>query len=120
MQNIQVIVKSAQQRSYKKGELLSEAGDRDNYVYFIMKGLIRIFLKKEKGDEITFGLFQEFSVYTNFDILLFGQSSRYHVQALEKTVVFRIEYDVLMRLLQENPKLARYRENIFQTILKLL
>ncbi len=118
LNDIRTILQETEQHSYRKGELLSEAGNTEKYIYFIRIGLIRIYLRKETGAEITFGLLSEFSVYTNFDVLLFGQASRYHVQALEETAVSRIQYDVLMKRIKENPKLGHYRENIFQAILR--
>ena len=118
LSDISSIIQGAQKKSFRKGELLIRTGDTQKQVYFIKKGLLRIFLEKENGDDITFGLFPEFNVYINFDVLLFGQPSRYHVQAMEETIVYCMEYDLLMDLLNGQPKLQHYRQKIFQSALR--
>ena len=120
LKEIQYFFQNAQKKTYPKGSTLVQIDDTQKVVYFIIKGLIRVFTLKENGDDVTFGLLSEYSIYTNVDIVIFNQPSRYSVQAVEHTEVFCIEYDALMELLDNHPKLQRHRERIFQATLRRL
>lgn len=100
------------------GEYILEAGSLTRNVFAIQKGLVRSFLLKENGDEITFTLFAEHQFFANWDHLFFDRPSRYYFQTLEPTIFYHLDYDRLQEILSRNPNLEQHRKFILQHILK--
>ncbi|MEM7373745.1 MAG: Crp/Fnr family transcriptional regulator [Bacteroidota bacterium] len=118
LKDIQVLIQSAKSQRFEAGAFLMQEGSQNHTVYFIRKGLIRTFIVNEKGDEITTSLRWENQMYANSDVILFGQASRYDVQALEATDTLSLDYDTLQSIVERHPKLEKNRKFILQDILK--
>lgn len=86
-----------QQFSYEvlpKKELLLEAGQSSDTVYFICKGLVRIYYVKEEK-EITNWFIQENMMFAATYSILTGQPNYSCYETLEETHVLKIKYAVL-------------------------
>lgn len=86
-----------QQFSYEvlpKKELLLEAGQSSDTVYFICKGLVRIYYVKEEK-EITNWFIQENMMFAATYSILTGQPNYSSYETLEETHVLKIKYAVL-------------------------
>ena len=70
-------------KSFKKGELLLNAGDVCRNVFFINKGLCRTFFLNCKGEESTFHFTLENEFVTDYDSFLAVQPAYFSIQALE-------------------------------------
>ncbi len=118
IEDIQPLFQVMKQRTFEANDYLSKEGFSKREVFFIQKGLIRAFIVNDKGDEITTQLRWEKQIFSNIDTILFNQPSRFYCQALEKTSIFSIDYDVLESIIAKNHKLSNNRKFIFQYILK--
>ncbi len=112
------LISAAQSNSFTKKEIIIEEGSKMNTVYFVRSGMIRKYFINEKGEEITFALIPENNIVANVDVILFGQASRFHYEAIEKTKAFSIDYDLIQKIFESNPKLEANRKKFFQRIVR--
>ncbi|GAB2695328.1 Crp/Fnr family transcriptional regulator [Mucilaginibacter koreensis] len=84
---------------------------------FIKKGLIRAYLLKENGEEITVLLRWENQFIASHDNIILQQPSRFIYEAMEDTVILEIDYDKAQELLDRNPKLAAQRNSFILNML---
>lgn len=102
-------------KTFDKGELLTRAGDVENYMYFLLEGVTRIFQMKN-------GI--EYTLRFNFPICAFNSYSSYitqlpsliNVEAISKVKVFRMSYKGIQSLYDE----AKMADRIGRRILELL
>lgn len=81
--------------SYKKGDILLEKGQIEEYLYFIESGIIRCFIAKEKKDdvkEITFSLVFSGWFFSAYDSFITQNPVRYTVECLSDVEIYRISY----------------------------
>lgn len=97
----------------KKANLLME-GQVCRSNYFVLKGCLRKFFINEKGTEQT----TDFAIESWWmtDNLAYERQtiSNFHIQAVENTVVLKIDYPAQERLLERHPSLERYFRFIYQ------
>jgi CRP-like cAMP-binding protein len=75
---------------YKRNEYLSTEGSIENYLYLIVSGAVRaIYASKEEEFTIRFGY--KGSVISSLDSFITGKPSQFYLQAIRKTVVYRLE-----------------------------
>ncbi|MCR9174151.1 MAG: Crp/Fnr family transcriptional regulator [bacterium] len=101
------LIKAAKTKTYQKKELIMSEGSLSNNVVFVREGLIRQYLLDKNGEERTFRLIPENYLMANVDLVLFEQPSRFYFEAYEKTKVFMVDYNVVMNIVQNNPKLQK-------------
>ena len=80
---------------------LTNAGEIENYVYFIDKGIVRFFINKtvkSEVKEITFSFTSENSFTSAYDSFITRKPSVYSIQTLKKATVYRIHYDDVQEL----------------------
>ncbi len=118
LSDVKKLITFAQKKSFKLGEQLIKANTSQNNVYFIYKGLVRIYAVNERGNEITTELRCENELVASYDVIFFNQPSRFYVEAMEKTDTFYIPYDKLQKVLNNNPQLDKNRKFILQNLLK--
>ena len=90
----------------------------DEHCLFVRSGMIRKYFINEKGEEVTFALIPENNIVANVDVILFDQASRFHYEAIEKTKTFSIDYDLIQKIFENNPKLEANRKKFFQRIVR--
>ncbi|HEX4876196.1 MAG TPA: Crp/Fnr family transcriptional regulator [Chitinophagaceae bacterium] len=81
-------------RKFEKRELLTRAGEVENYFNFILKGLIRKYYKKGK-DEINTQISLEGHIIHCQESFHSRKPSEYFVEAIEPSVVASVTYDDL-------------------------
>ena len=81
-------------RHFNKKELLSKPGEIDNYLNFIVKGLVRKYYKKGK-EEIHTQISYEGHVMLSEESFYSRQPSEYYIEAIEPTTVVSISFDDL-------------------------
>lgn len=113
-----ILFKSAKSLSFKKGDNLINEGDLKKNVFYIRKGLVRAYVVNDKGDEITTMIRSENQVMSSVEIILFNKPSPFYCEALEPTEVYHMDYDVIEKLIFENPRLERNRKFFHQNIIK--
>lgn len=118
LSDVQSLLQAAEKRSFAPGDYLIKAGEQKRQVFFIRKGLIRSFHITEKGEEITTTLRWENQVVASPAIILFQEPARNYYEALERSDVFVMDYDLLQVIISQNPTLETNRKFVLQNILK--
>lgn len=102
-EELSLLMNKLEHLSFRKRELLTNIGETENYLYFIEKGLVkRCFLKGE--EVIVSHIVKEGGVIGSTASFFSRQPSRYMVEALEPTSVYRISYENLQDLYNQNKK----------------
>lgn len=93
-------------KQFEKGDMIVKATDSGKNMYFINKGLIRVYHEVE-NKETTMDILCEGEWYS--DLLAFnsGAPTTYNVVALESTEMFYISNEPAYTLLDDNPKFIR-------------
>ncbi len=111
------IFKLVKIRKLKPNEFLINVGDNYNKIAYIKKGLLRAYIIKENGDEVTTLIRWEDQFISSHDYVLHHQPSRFYYQALEHTILLEIDYDMAQTFMSKNPKLEEGRRHF---LLKML
>ena len=88
---------------YKKKSFLLEEGQVSSRVYFIEKGLVRVYYLKD-GVEICSGLLCEGGVVISVESFFCRNRSKEYIQALEDLCVYYITFEELEALYRELPE----------------
>lgn len=99
--------------SVKKGRDLQSTGHTCRTIYFICKGVARIYYYKD-GIDITENFFFENSIIARVESLLTGKPSRKAIQILEDAEIISINAPALFRLYDEYPSIERLFRKIFE------
>ncbi len=82
-------------------------------VFFIKKGIVRLFKINDKGDEITIDIRWENQFIASRDALLFNKSAQFFCKTLEPTEVLHIDYEALI---SRDPQLEALVKFIYQIL----
>src|SRR5437016_1801313 len=93
-------------RNFDKRELLIEAGEVENYLNFVVKGLVRKYFYKGRTEIIT-QIAREGDVVNSSASFLSGSPSSYLVQTLEPSTFLSITRDQLEELYEVSPRIER-------------
>jgi len=83
----------------KKAKLL-KTGETENYLSFVEKGSIRLYIEKEEND-LTFGFAFPNGFVSAYDSFLTQSPAAYTVEILTETVLWRLTYDDLQVIYKE-------------------
>ena len=117
LSDAQEILKSAKSESIKKKTTLFEQGSKDTKIYYVRKGLVRMYHIKDNGEEITFNLIPEHHVIANFDFVGTEQPSKFYYETLENSSFFCIDFQILDNIVSKNPKLESNRKFFLRKII---
>lgn len=87
----------------KKGDHFVRAGRTSRSIAFVKKGLFRYFYTTEDGVELTKGFFDDNSVLSAYDAILENSPAHYTIEALEDSIIERVDYDKFHQLFSEAP-----------------
>lgn len=93
-------------RSFDKKELLIKAGEVENYLNFLVKGLVRKYFYKGRTEIIT-QIAKEGEFVNSSASFLSGSPSPYLVETLEPSTFLSITRDQLEKLYEKNPRIER-------------
>ncbi|MFH7018827.1 Crp/Fnr family transcriptional regulator [Flavobacterium sp. FlaQc-47] len=94
----------------KKKEIIVSKGEVCRGIYFVVKGLLRIYFIDHNDDEKTFHFSLENTFATDYQSFLKAIPADFYIQALENTTVVQITYETLQLLycnLRQGEKLGR-------------
>lgn len=117
MKDLSAIFNLVKIKKLKAGEILLQQGDHYKKISYIKKGLIRAYLIKSNGDEITTLIRWEDQFITSHDSILFDEPSRFMYQAIENTTLLEVDYDIAQNFLAKNPKLELGRVHFLRKML---
>lgn len=88
-----------EQKEISKGDHLFKEGELCRYLFYIKKGLVRIYYYSDKGKEITLWFSSEDTLVTAIDSFYLHKPTRDYCIALEDLVVYTITQSQLETLL---------------------
>ena len=118
IRDAQELLKSAKSESIRKKTTLFEQGSKDTKLYYLRKGLVRMYHVKDNGEEITFNLFPEHSLIANFEFIGMETASKFYYETIEDCSFFSLDYHVLENIVSKNPKLEANRKFFLRKVLK--
>lgn len=88
--------------TYKKSEIILRPGEEPTSVYFLQKGLVRLYLITEAGQEITFNIYKP---GTFFPMIwaLGDQPNFYFFEALTDVAIFKAPRQEVLDFIKNNP-----------------
>lgn len=92
---------SFQQKQYDKGEHLFRQGDICRHLFYIEKGLVRVYYYTQSGKEITAWFSAENTLVTAIDSFYYSKPTHDYCEALEDTVVYALKYEDFESILQD-------------------
>jgi CRP-like cAMP-binding protein len=111
------IQKKFEKRNCVKGTCLHEAGKVARELYFIEKGLVRMFYHNDAGKDITYGYYTEGDFITVPESFYTQSPSKYHMEVLEDGIIYAITYDDLNQMLNDFPIMQRLENKTLQGFL---
>ena len=102
---------------YKKGEMLIRTGDDIHYIYVVIEGVVRGFLIKPNGQEMTDSLLYQkgFPVIPSSDMTM---PSPMNYSVLTDSRIMRIPIDNVRNIVRDNNILLRYVIYLFSQHLR--
>ncbi|WP_332914557.1 Crp/Fnr family transcriptional regulator [Algoriphagus boritolerans] len=85
---------------YLKNHNLLKAGQIENYLSFVEKGIIRLFIPKEEND-ITFDFAFENDFVSGYSSFLTQTPSIYEMETLTDTIIWRLKFEDLQTIYKE-------------------
>ncbi|MGB5818810.1 MAG: Crp/Fnr family transcriptional regulator [Saonia sp.] len=86
-----------QSRSYPKKTVILKKGETENYLSFIDKGIVRLYIPKVEND-LTFGFVFSNQFVSAYDSFLTRTPCVYQVEAITKTTLLQISYRDLQEI----------------------
>lgn len=111
-------VSESSRQIFQPSEFLVREGDRRPVLFFILKGLVRVYYLRNDGKEITHTIRWESQFVGSNDILFHQQPSRFYIQALESTEVLMSDYSNVLKTVEQNTNLLSIRNAILENMLK--
>jgi CRP/FNR family transcriptional regulator, anaerobic regulatory protein len=105
-----------QRDDYPKGHFLYRQGEICQHIYYIEKGLARVYYFTESGKEITQWFFAENNFLTAVDSFYHHKPTSVYCELLEDSVIYSIKYSEMEAMLDENHEMARFA---FHTVYEL-
>lgn len=102
-EEMQMLQKVTEKRSYKKGEIIFEEGNISEDIYFVTKGCVRLFYNVDGTDKTAF-------FYTEGQFICAGESYTFNIpaienyQAIEESEVYIFSKSTNDKLLEITPK----------------
>lgn len=106
-EDLQELKAILQIKHYKKKALLTKTGEVENNLYFLTKGVVRIFFLKGKRD-ITFDLAKEGTITSSTNSFFTGKPSQYTLEALEPVTALVLSKEKLEELYTRNKKWQKF------------
>lgn len=97
---------------YEKGCVLQMAGRTAQYLYFIERGLARMYYHNEAGKDFTYGFYEEADFLTVPDSFFNRAPSLYAIELLEDATLRRIGYGAMEEALVKMPGLEKVKSMV--------
>lgn len=101
-----VIVPLIEQRTFKKKTIITPAGEVEDYMNFVGKGLVRKFFRKEESEIIT-QISREGQIIHSQESFYTRTPSDYMVEAIEPTTMLSISAKNLEAIFQSSAEMER-------------
>ena len=100
LEELVFIQSKLQKVEFKKGDVILKINEKEEYLSFLQKGVVRYFIPKEEKN-ITVKIIFENDFVSSYGSLVKRDSSKFAVEALSDLVMWRISYDDLQDIFKE-------------------
>ena len=104
----------------QKDEFLLQQGGKNNFTFFVEKGLLRYFSIDEKGKEHVLQFAPENWLLSDRESVFFDKPSPYNIQALEDSVLVQISEDLIQQLAEEDDGFFRFNNRLLHNHIRTL
>lgn len=101
---------------FKSNDVFVEYGKTPEYIYLLTKGVVRSFIVKECGKEITKSLFTEMELCSSLTALLKQEPSKVIYEALTDCHMMRLSFIKFKELCNSNIEIMKAYLGYFETI----
>lgn len=104
------LISKCEIKTYKKKTIISKSNNTNQDLFFIEKGLIRLFITDSRGIQHTTHFAQENVFITDYTALASGEPAKYNLEAIEDTeivILSKKNLNWLYTNLEEGEKLSR-------------
>ncbi len=109
----------AKVKKYPKGEILLNAGEISNYIYFVEKGVTRVYYFRDKR-EITYWLANEHEFAGSFCSFFSRTPSSNFIQALEDSTLWAFNHDELETIYSKSKEIEVFGRKLYAYGLMIL
>jgi CRP-like cAMP-binding protein len=102
-------------KKIKKKELLLRAGEVNNKMFYVQKGLLRVYYIREDGKEVNTWFVKEGQFVYACHSFHYQIPSEEYIEAMEDSTIMSIKKDTWLILLRNNHKLALFTVNELMT-----
>lgn len=95
--DLQQFIPLLQVKAYKRGEIILQCGQTDNYLSFFKIGIVRFFVECDNKDS-TFDFIFPGSFYCHYDSFYRRKSTQFNSEAITDIEVYRIHFNDLTSL----------------------
>lgn len=104
----QELITVFQRKELPKGHFLFREGEQCRHIFFIEKGLARIYYTTERGKEITTGFAANEAFSTAIDSFYENIPSQNNCELLEDSIVYSISYSQMEELMNKNQYMTKF------------
>ncbi len=99
---------SWKRRKVKRKQVVTVAGQQENYLYFVVGGVQRVFHLDDQGREATILFTYAPSFGGVVDAFLLQQPSKYYYETLTNSVLLQLSIHELSRIMKERPSIEAF------------
>jgi CRP-like cAMP-binding protein len=102
-----VLVNYCEPMQFKKGDVVMKAGEKQSYIYFIVKGIVRNYVLSQEGEIKTYGFRVENMLITGYGLHNYKNEYRakVNIECLEDCMLIKIPLQAL-KFMEEHSKEA--------------
>jgi CRP-like cAMP-binding protein len=100
-ENLQTVVDSFKQVSFKKNDYVLEEGQTANEYYFIESGFMRSFVRDIKGNDITTAFYSSKALVLEVSSFFLRIPTKENIQALTDCICWKISFEEFQTLFHE-------------------
>jgi len=102
-----VLVSYCEPMQFKKGDVVMKAGEKQSYIYFIVKGIVRNYVLSQEGEIKTYGFRVENMLITGYGLHNYKNEYRakVNIECLEDCMLIKIPMQAL-KFMEEHSKEA--------------
>lgn len=87
---------------FKKGEIIIQADEVPQYIYYLKSGVVRQYMISEKGSELVLNIFKPLAFFP-MSHALNNKPSVYYFESLNDVTLYRAPKDTVLDFIRQNP-----------------
>ncbi len=101
----------------KRNEFLKHSNTKDQNVYFVKVGCLRLFIESEKEEHCIRFAYKK-SLFTALDSFINGKSTLLCIQALKQSEIYAIDKKSFMEIINKNEGNLKLWQNILENLIE--